>query len=215
MIIPFIPEDLFELNNNLQPQFDGEVIIIDNLFKNFEDITKICNNIPVEQWKSSPTSRNFKDYYDCRPVFNNFFPNEDKTNGRLSILTNFISYYYSINSSIKVSKGFNFNYYKNIKSDIPSNLQHHPHTDHYFNCIVYMDPYENGGTALYEDANLPDTEANNILYNIENLSIKKIIDQKPNRCVIFPGNILHGGYIKDHNLYRDNWRINLVHFFEK
>ena len=27
MIIPFIPEDLFELNNNIQPKFNKEIII--------------------------------------------------------------------------------------------------------------------------------------------------------------------------------------------
>ena len=40
MIIPFIPEDLFELNNNIQPKFNKEIIIIDNVFKNYKDILK-------------------------------------------------------------------------------------------------------------------------------------------------------------------------------
>jgi len=47
MIIPFIPEDLFELNNNIQPKFDKEVIVIDNVFKNYQNILDICYNLSV------------------------------------------------------------------------------------------------------------------------------------------------------------------------
>ena len=82
MIIPFIPEDLFELNNNIQPKFDKEVIVIDNVFKNYQNILDICYNLPVEHWKTSSNSRNFKDYYYCRPRFSNWFPNQQKIQNR-------------------------------------------------------------------------------------------------------------------------------------
>ena len=52
MIVPIIPEDIFELNDNLQPQFDKEVITIDNVFKNFSQILDICYNTPVEKMES-------------------------------------------------------------------------------------------------------------------------------------------------------------------
>ena len=69
MIIPFIPEDLFELNDSLNPQFNGEVIIIDNIFKNYKNILDICYNIPVEQWKTNSNSRNFKDNLTAKTSF--------------------------------------------------------------------------------------------------------------------------------------------------
>lgn len=215
MITPFIPEDIFELNDNLQPQFDGEVIIIDNIFKNFEELTKVCYNLPVENWKSSPISRNFKDYYDCRPVFNNFFPNEIKINKRLNTLTSLINYYYKPSYKIGFSKRFEFNYFKNKRLNQSSNLQYFPHKDNSHNCIFYIDPYENGGTALYEDSYIEGREEDNLFYDISNLKIKKLISSKPNRCAIFPGDILHGGYINNHNIYYKDWRINMVHFISK
>ena len=88
MIVPFIPGDLFELNSNLKPRFDGEVLIIDNIFKNYQNVLDICHNMPVEQWKTNSNSRNFKDYYDCRPIFQNHSFNETNDVKRLDISSN-------------------------------------------------------------------------------------------------------------------------------
>jgi len=214
MIIPFIPEDLFELNNDLYPQFDGEVLIIDDIFKNYQNILDVCNNISIENWKISPTSRNFKDYYDCRSQFQNHFPDITKINNRLGNLTYLINHFFKESSNFSFDKGFIFNYYKNLKKDIPINIQHHPHYDKEYNIIFYIDPFENGGTALYENISLENNEHENILFNTSNLTIKKIINSKPNRCAIFLGKQLHGGYIKDHNVYYYNWRINLINFLQ-
>lgn len=215
MIIPFIPEDLFELNSNLNPQFDGEVIIIDDIFKNYQNVLDVCNNMSVENWKISPTSRNFKDYYDCRPQFNNWCPTPSKFKKRLTTILSITNDYFNLNGNLKATQNFSFNYFKHLKKDISSKFQHYPHYDQYFNAIFYIDPFENGGTALYENISLENKEEENILLNISKLKIRKIINSKPNRCVIFPGQYLHGGYIKDHNIYYHNWRINLVHFLSK
>ena len=211
MIIPFIPEDLFELNNNLNPQFDGEVIIIDDIFKNYKDILNVCNNTSVEQWKSSPSSRNFKDYYDCRLVFNNNSYDSNKLSLRLGTLNSIISSHIP-NFNFNYPTQFTFNYFRHLKKDVSVNLQHFPHRDKAYNIIFYLDPFENGGTAIYEDVPLVNKEEKNLLFDISNLKVKKIIESKPNRFVIFPGHYLHGGYIKNHNIYYYNWRINLVHF---
>tara|TARA_R110000803_G_scaffold177476_1_gene239860 strand:- start:49 stop:696 length:648 start_codon:yes stop_codon:yes gene_type:complete len=213
MIIPFIPEDLFQLNENLHPQFDGEVIIVDNIFKNYQNILDVCNNTSVENWKISPTSRNFKDYYDCSPIIQNHFPNV-KMNNRLGNLISLTKHFFKEKGNIISDKEFIFNYFKHLKKDVSNNIQHYPHYDEYFNVICYIDPFENGGTNLYENANLENKEKENLLFNISNFKIKKQIKAKPNRCVIFPGHNLHGGYIKNHNIYYYNWRINLVNFLK-
>ena len=213
MIIPFDCEDVFELNNDLHPQFDGEVIIIDNIFKNFQNILNLCYNTPVEKWKNSPNSRNFKDYYDCRLVFNNHFPNYEKLNNRLQSLLTIASDYFNPEGDLTSNSKFYFNYFKHKKLNVPDNFQHYPHKDLNYNCVFYIDPHNNGGTALYEDLNISHKEEDNIFYDISNLKMKQLIYSIPNRCAIFPGNVLHGGYIKNHNKYYYNWRINLVHFF--
>jgi len=186
MIVPFIPGDLFELNSNLKPKFDGEVLIIDNIFKNYQNILDICHNMPVEQWKTNSNSRNFKDYYDCRPIFQNHSFNETNDVDRLDVLNSLLKHYFKENNS-KYATNFTFNYFKHLKNNVSKNYQHYPHFD-----------------DLY-----------NIMYNISDLKIKKIIKSKPNRCVIFSGKTLHGGYIEDHSIYYYNWRINLVQFVEQ
>lgn len=214
MIIPFIPEDLFELNNDLYPQFDGEAIIIDNIFKNYNNILDICRNTSAESWKVTPTSRNFKDYYDCKPTFVNYFKDEKKLNNRKETFFNLINHYYNNNSKLEFEDHFTFNYFKHLNKNLPKHFQHHPHYDSNFNIIFYIDSFENGGTAIYENVSIDNDEHENLIKDISSFSIKKIIRSKPNRCVIFPGNNLHGGYIENHNIYYDNWRINLVNFIK-
>lgn len=216
MIFPFIPEDLFELNDNLNPQFKDNVIIIDDVFKNFEDITNLCYNTPVEPWKFAPSTRNFKDYYDCRLSIQNYFPLPNKINKRLYTLKSIISYFFNLETSPNFHKSLDFNYFKHKKLNIPTNYQFQPHTDDSsYNCIFYIDPYENGGTAIYEQSNIKDNEHINLFYDISNLTIKTLIPSKPNRCAIFQSNLLHGGYIQNHDVYYKDWRINLVNFLNK
>jgi len=53
-----------------------------------------------------------------------------------------------------------------------------------------------------------------LLYPVEDrFTIERIIPHKFNRCVIFPGNRMHGAYIDDYNKYKDNWRFTQVTFF--
>lgn len=213
MITPIILEDLFELNDNIEPNFDGEVVIIDNIFKNYEKILDVCLNMPVEQWKTSSNSRNFIDYYDCRPIFNNFYPIQDKLNKRVNTLLSITKHFFKLKNNPILHKNFEFNYFKNKIKNLSKNFQFYPHCDLYFNCIIYLDPQSNGGTAIYKNVNnFKNNEDKNLFYDISSLEIEKIIQSKPNRCVIFPGYKLHGGYIEDHNTYLYNWRINLVHF---
>lgn len=216
MIIPIIPEELFELNIDVKPTFEGEAIIIDDIFKNYKDILDVCYNLPVEQWKSSPTTRNFKDYYDCRPIFANHFPPQSQLNFKASFFQSLIDFYFKVDYNIALAdKRFHFNYFKHKNKNISNSYQFHPHYDMSFNVIFYIDPFENGGTAIYENKDIGNTEHENVLMDISNFSIKQIIQSKPNRCVIFPGHHMHGGYIENHDIYYHNWRINLVNFLKK
>jgi hypothetical protein len=215
MVIPIKCEDLFELNSNLNPVFDGEVITIDNIFKNYEQILQMCNNSVVEMWKSTKDSRNFIDYYDCKLTFRNWFNDPSKTNQRLNTLLQLTSEYFKTDTEIYAGKEFEFNYYKNKIPNLSNKYQHHPHTDYYYNSIIYIDTISNGGTAIYEPIEeIELLEEVNMLRDISQFKIKKLIKSIPNRCVIFPGHMWHGGYIENHNKYYHDWRINLVHFFE-
>ena len=216
MIRPFIPEDLFKLNKDIDPVFDGEVVYIDNIFQNYDEIMNILNNYPVQIWKHTPTSRNFKEYYDCRLLINNFFPDKVKISERLNTILNIIKYYFKIKGKYHTKEHFEFNVFKHIDNNYQNNFQMFPHIDEgSYNVLTYLDPYENGGTALYEKRKDINIEQENLFEDISNYKIKKIIESKPNRCVIFSGDQPHGGYIEDHEVYRSNWRINMIQFIDK
>jgi hypothetical protein len=87
-------------------------------------------------------------------------------------------------------------------------MQHHPHYDtDMLNVLTYIDKHADGGTAIYEDIDVENKEGANLIIDVSAYKIKEIIPAKPNRCVIFSGNKLHGAYINDNNIYYNNWRI--------
>ena len=221
MIIPFKPEELFELNDNLQPKKVGDVIIVNNVFKNYDKIVEVLNNMSVENWKLTEGTRNFIDYYDCRPIFKNHFPTI-LTDKRFSTLFEmFEKLYDDIDmESLYTNYEFIFNYFKNNIKDLPSTKQHRPHMDEYYNVIFYLDNINNGGTVIYHSEDINGNvvenggplEGNELLTDISHLRIKQYIEGTPNSLVIVDGSQLHGAWIDDYNKYLNDWRISLVHF---
>ena len=211
MIVPFVSEGLFDINPNITIAGDENVIVIDNWYLNYESLYHILLNMPVPRWKWEEGSRNFIDYFDCRPLFST--GNYDDR-GTL-IIKDVIRHFFNEQNHLElVNKVAEFNFYKNINKNVSSSLQHHPHIDIDYNVVIYLDKVSSGGTALYELPNIPNNEHKNLLYNVDNID-KKIIKAVPNRLVIFDGSKMHGGYIEDHNKYVDDWRINQIMFFKR
>jgi len=214
MIIPYISEQLFKVGNYKVTKID-DVLIIDDWYQNYEQIHEVLQNSAVPRWKWHKDGRNFKDYYDCRLelVFNYVDAEEFDS---IKILTNIINENFDLKQKVKLAKEcFEFNYYKNIKNNVSSDLQHHPHTDEItFNVVIYLDKICSGGTAIYDDMiNLRNNEHMNLLYDVSGLN-KRLIQAKPNRIAVFNGKLPHGGYIEDHNKYVNDWRVNQVLFFD-
>lgn len=214
MITAFQCEDLFELNDQLTVEFDqqNQIVIIDNFFKHYDDIIKYVYNLQVEAWKTSPTSANFKEYFDCRHTLANTFPIEDKISKRLGTMAGIVKQAFGID--VVFTKSFDFNLFKHATKDIPNGMQWYPHYDSgNLNVITYIDTVSNGGTAIYKNVQpWENHEEKHALCDITNLEIEHIIEAKPNRCAIFSGDRLHNAYAHDHNAYYDDWRINLVNF---
>lgn len=217
MIKPIILDELFEINDGLTPEFNDGVIIIDNFYKNYDEIHDMLNNCSVPRWKCGLGSRNFIDYYDCRLKIGNDHHGKSFTT-KINSLASLIKYFYNDprNIELKFGEEYEFNIYQNIKKDIPNTLQHFPHTDTCYNVIVYLDKICSGGTCIYPTIDaLHNSEEQNLLFDVINYD-KFIINSKPNRMVIFEGTKYHGGYIEDHNSYMNqNWRINQVMFFDE
>ncbi len=214
MIIPFIPEELFQPSSEPEVRFQDGVLIVDNWFADFAGVRTVLSNMSVPRWKWSPEGRNFVDYYDCRPSIPGHWVTERAFNGVNQVLS-YIRFFFRDQDDLKlINHLYEFNYYRTIRRDIPDTQQHHPHTDFRYNCLVYIDEVCSGGTALYEKAEVPNTESENLLYDVSRMS-RRVIPAKPNQLVVFNGHQMHGGYIADHNAYLDDWRINQIMFFDQ
>ena len=104
-------------------------------------------------------------------------------------------------------------------------MQHYPHTDSELACpdnesvlnmIVYMDKHESGGTAFYDGTWLSNDEHENLLYPVlDRFSLSRVVPAKFNRCVIFPGNRIHGAWVDDYHKYMGkDWRYSQVQFLK-
>jgi len=215
MIRPIVIDELFQVNDNLQPVFVDGVIIIDDYYKNLEKIQKVLNRLYAPKWKPYKNSKNFIDYYDCRPVIFNYEVSSEYLD-KIEYIGELIQKYYKETTPLQlVSKEYEFNFFKNIKVPPNNNFQHMPHRDSPYAGIIYLDNVCSGGLALYDNTlNIENTEHENIYQDVSNIS-KTIVEAKPNRLIIFEGERLHGGYIEDHNKYVSEWRQNEVFFLEK
>jgi hypothetical protein len=168
--------------------------------------------MPLPIWKPSSGSKNFVDYYDCRPCLTHPWLNPSHFNFYEEILL-LVKKFFNCNTARIRNSLFEFNFYKNIKKGLSNNLQFFPHSDGTtFNCIIYFDTVSSGGTALYPEIKyLENTERSNLLYDVSKFK-RTIIPARPNRLVIFDGSVYHGGFIENHNSYVSNWRKNQVIF---
>jgi hypothetical protein len=215
MTTPFLHHELFEINDNLEPEVkkvgEYQYLCIDNFYKNPYQINQMFKESWIQNFKIHPNGSNFKDYYDCRshiPMDYYGFDNENKTENYLKNLLNLKDHYcHRINTNV-------FSWINPPQSS----FQFTPHTDPSYNILVYLDDISSGGTALYEKLPISDkSETMDIRNDITKEGINfDVIPSAMNRCVIFDGNIPHGGYIEDHSKYSNgNWRYNTVYFFKK
>lgn len=223
MIRPYVPEQMFDLSDDYEIVMENDVIIIDNIYKNYDQIYNLITNMPVPIWKWTAGSRNFKDYYDCRPILNNWSALRDPVSDdgidiqlqNVNEILEIIGDYYGDPRPLKQSRMYDieFNFFKHIKLPSSSDYQFHPHVDYPYAGIVYLDKVSSGGTAIYDAEPFANTESHNLMIDVSELKIKYIIPAKPNRLVLFKSAQMHGGYIADHSAYLNDWRINQTMFF--
>jgi len=231
MITPVIPRKLFEVNQCYDIQsFDDEILIVDNFYKNYDDIYAFLVNSAVDIFndpgpEAESSTKNFVDYYQCRPSF--FY--KDRFTPQIDEIKNIIKHYFRLRDAPKFCRNrtgpYEFNFFRFINLP-PQEIQGTPHLDYelgalIYNAIVYFDKVCSGGTAIYECTGNRQGEVSqafrdqNIYAGIDVSQFKKkIIQAKPNRLAIFKGNRFHNGYIGNHRQYLDNWRIVQVMFFK-
>ena len=215
MPTPVITDELFKFSDNILPYVEDDAIIIDNVYENFHQIADFIQNGMAPNWKMSDTTRNFKDYYDCRPIIPIHYSDKNVKQSIHTILK-LIELNYSI-KNLRCTNTYrrDFNVFKHIR--LPSqdrNMQFYPHRDSKFAAITTFDSICSGGTAIYDiDFELENLEAIDLFYDVTDIP-RKVIQSKSNRMIIFKATQWHGAYIEDHSKYLNDWRINEVLFFD-
>jgi len=218
-----ILDELYKMRSSFDNhEFDGLVLTIDDFYENAEDLYEHITNRQYPMWKSNPESstRNGQDYLDCRIVDKVGHPTRIYENEHQRLLNLCRRYYWK--GDYDWSRLYEYNCFQTI-TEFDEEMQHYPHIDSALdtpdncatlNMLVYMDKEEDGGTAVYDGEWITNDENMGLLYPVgERFDIERIIPHKFNRCVIFPGNRMHGAYINDYNKYKDNWRFTQVTFY--
>ena len=219
----FAWDNLLKQSENWEVSYDGFALTIDNFYDQPDAIYQYLMNKDFPLWKYS-TERNSKngiEYNDCRIVDKIGHPTRIYYNDMDRILNLCRKHWWKF--GYNWSQNFEVNCFQTI-NQFDTTLQHYPHIDSAFevpdhlstlNMLVYLDIEEDGGTAVYEGTWITNNEQESLLYPVEqDFKLERVLEHKFNRCVIFPGNRLHGAYINDYNKYKDNkWRFTQVTFF--
>lgn len=208
----------FELNSPDKTQIHAtnDYIVIDNVFKNFDNLCDLVNSSVFTPFNITSTVVN--DYTNKR----SFFDYRGMVNISTVIDYNFLVQklvHENFNIMCHESKIFNINVFKWKARITEKNYGEIPHQDN--NAIVCISYFTNpGGTYLWEDIRgfdhgiLP-VDAGD--YMTEDLlryyKMKDYIESKLNRLLILKGNILHCGYMPEDD-YIDRPRITGATFHD-
>lgn len=240
--IPFHRDELFRLNETLtitldsveENDFSCDVIIIDNVFKNFKLLSSVYLNSPSEYFRAD--DRNGIDYYDCRRSI------DGSRTVFLSFISKLIYTHYGVKTISNCNELISSNWFLS-KTPRPSDYAA-PHVDvsrsnfnrKQFSILTYLneDGYCVGGTAFFKNnilqSCLPFNNEKNY-WNVyddrlqsssfwlhpkyqEYWECLKIVDMKPNRMIIFPANVFHAAYIPS-NIYNTFPRVTLITWMEE
>jgi hypothetical protein len=215
---PFLYNEVFNPSNGekVSKEIIGDVpvLIVDNFFENIEQLQEIVNSTPAGNWKITPNSKNYKDYYDCRITYPAFqFNMMNRT--RQLIKEHFGHDVVSTDNVISI------NWFKQIKEKRADFA--FPHSDQHSNkkqytCLVYLNEQSDvtGGTAFFENVNPLTTMENGDDYwpVQEDWKIKDYVKMVTNRLVIFPSNVIHAAYHPE-NHYYERPRLTLVYWMEE
>jgi len=218
----FVLDELFKFSSNFQAEYDGEVLTIDNFYENPDELYEWVRNRDYPMWKynTERNTRNGIDYNDCRITDKIAHPSRIYENEMERVLNLCRKYWHT--GEYNWERIYEFNCFQTL-SVFDNKIQHYPHTDSELatpdnestlNMIIYMDKKEDGGTAIYDGTWLSNDEHLNVLYPVlDRFELKRVVPAKYNRCVIFPGNRIHGAWIDDYNNYTgDSWRYSQVNF---
>ena len=203
---------MFELNPDLKIKEEillgSKIFIIDNFYKNPDEIYDFLFNRDVPLWKiEEKPSFNTIHFIDKRLI--EYDERLLPVIGFLSYLCNQDAESHDIVTNMQRFFKHDFNDYKNC--------HWWPHQDSGYNGIVYFNKDDNtSGTNLYSVKK----QYNMTLEHVEpwrpkeNFKILKTLEPEYNRLVFFDGlKFLHGANFPDNRYFDEEYRTNQVFFF--
>jgi hypothetical protein len=208
---PVLINEIFAINEEFQIEKVEDVIIIDNLFKDWKKIRDVFIDTPAFNWKKPPGSNNFVNYYDCRHYC--IRADDDKFP-----FTNAISKIIESSYNVKVvdDKVIRTNWFKQINNKTSDWSEIHTDGKDFTFITFLNNKYEcSGGTTLFK--NIPCTEGNRCMdywSHLKNVGTPTNIEMKPGKTIIFPSKIPHAAWHPIDSFY-DFPRLNMVARFER
>ena len=203
---------MFELNPDLEVKEEillgSKIFIIDNFYKNPDEVYDFLFNREVPLWKiEEKPSFNTIHFIDKRLI--EYDERLLPVIGFLSYLCNQDAESHDIVTNMQRFFKHDFNDYKNC--------HWWPHQDSGYNGIVYFNKDDNtSGTNLYSVKK----QYNMTLEHVEpwrpkeNFKILKTLEPEYNRLVFFDGlKFLHGANFPDNRYFDEEYRTNQVFFF--
>ena len=203
---------MFELNPDLEIKeeilLESKIFIIDNFYKNPDEVYDFLFNREVPLWKiEEKPSFNTIHFIDKRLI--EYDERLLPVIGFLSYLCNQDAESHDIVTNMQRFFKHDFNDYKNC--------HWWPHQDSGYNGIVYFNKDDNtSGTNLYSVKK----QYNMTLEHVEpwrpkeNFKILKTLEPEYNRLVFFDGlKFLHGANFPDNRYFDEEYRTNQVFFF--
>lgn len=231
---PFLHDEVFDVNEslslNIETIGDIRLIVIDNIFKNLNNVRDVILNSPVGNWKYNPNGKNYIDYYDARLTFP---PLQHKL---YTITKTIIKTLYQ--KEVKLNDGLNVNWFKQINEKRSDHaFPHHDKIKHnaFYTCLIYVntESESSGGTAFFKNKitnnidgtkleeikfikTYPNTTENGMDYWAPMEYWERIyyVPMKPNRLVIFPAEFYHAAYHPINSFYTFP-RLSIAYWMEE
>lgn len=215
-------EEVFKINEDYTlVEHTNDYVIIDNIYVNPDKVLEYVETLP-KFVNRSINDQEINKYDQYRKYLPTHCLNIEKKKLN-AIVVKYAREYFPKNSNIE-DEDYVFINFENYLKDRPNNIQCFPHKDKgNITGLIYIDNIEDGGTMLYEKPVITESNKKTIediidkngsfLRDVTPLILKKKIQHKQNRLIIFKGGYnLHGGWIDDYNKYYNKKRIAQVMF---
>jgi hypothetical protein len=222
---------MFDISDDIEIKEENGVILIDNIYKNPFKVREFILGTPAPIWKYSNSTKNFKEYYDCRHRIYLAGTPLEKLH---FIAANALYKYLGVEVIFPTPDNFFIsNVFQDIKPDNRQILRNAiPHIDGYdANIQVALIIPLNLDNEGYSETTFFNLKAGEYLDNYEHLRVSnqletgedyyakdldiywgktKSVKHKFNQAVLFEGNIPHSA---GHWGFNETPRINQVSFF--